>query len=55
MDNEIRVQPHAFHTLISLEDFKAILGLDDREDTLVRYCLTAPPIPLSGTASGGCF
>jgi hypothetical protein len=27
------------HTLIPLEDFKAILGLDDREDTLSRYCL----------------
>jgi hypothetical protein len=25
--------------LIPLEDFKAILGLDDREDTLSRYCL----------------
>ncbi|MDR0746817.1 MAG: hypothetical protein LBE89_02870 [Helicobacteraceae bacterium] len=28
------------HTLIPLEDFKAILGLDDREDALSRYCLT---------------
>jgi hypothetical protein len=28
-----------FHTLLPLEDFKAILGLDDREDTLSRYCL----------------
>jgi hypothetical protein len=27
------------HTLIPLVDFKAILGLDDREDTLSRYCL----------------
>ena len=27
------------HTLISLADFKAILGIDDREDTLSRYCL----------------
>jgi hypothetical protein len=29
-----------FHTLIALEDFKAILGLDDREDALSRFCLT---------------
>jgi hypothetical protein len=27
------------HSLIPLEDFKAILGFDDREDTLSRYCL----------------
>jgi hypothetical protein len=27
------------HTLIPLADFKAILGVDDREDTLSRYCL----------------
>jgi hypothetical protein len=27
------------HTLIPLADFKAILGLDDREDALSRYCL----------------
>jgi hypothetical protein len=27
------------HSLIPLADFKTILGLDDREDTLSRYCL----------------
>ena len=27
------------HSLIPLEDFKTILGLDDREDMLSRYCL----------------
>jgi hypothetical protein len=27
-------------TIISLADSKAILGLDDREDALSRYCLT---------------
>jgi hypothetical protein len=27
------------HSLIPLEDFKAILSIDDREDTLARYCL----------------
>jgi hypothetical protein len=39
MDNEIRVQRPALHTLVPLEDFKAILGLDDREDAISRYCL----------------
>jgi hypothetical protein len=39
MDNEIRVQRPALHTLIPLEDFKAVLGVDDREDALSRYCL----------------
>jgi hypothetical protein len=29
------------HTLIPLADFKAILGVDDREDALSRYCLIA--------------
>jgi hypothetical protein len=29
----------ALHTLIPLEDFKTILGIDDREDVLSRYCL----------------
>jgi hypothetical protein len=29
------------HTLIPLTDFKAILGIDDREDDLCRFVLTA--------------
>ena len=28
------------HSLMSLEDFKAIRGIDDRDDKLSRYCLT---------------
>jgi hypothetical protein len=31
--------PAPSHTLISLADFKALLGLDDREDRLSRFCL----------------
>jgi hypothetical protein len=27
------------HSLVPLADFKAILGVDDREDKLVQYCL----------------
>jgi hypothetical protein len=40
MNNKIRVRPPALHALIPLADFKAILGIYDREDTLARYCLT---------------
>jgi hypothetical protein len=30
---------HPIHSLIPLADFKTILGIDDREDALSRYCL----------------
>jgi hypothetical protein len=41
LDNSLAGRPTGFalHTLILLEDFKAILGIDDREDTLSRFCL----------------
>jgi hypothetical protein len=39
MDNETRVQNPQLHTLIPLGDFKAVLGIDDRENALSRYCL----------------
>jgi hypothetical protein len=39
MDNETWAKKPQLHTLIPLEDFKAILGLDDRENALSRYCL----------------
>jgi hypothetical protein len=29
----------SLHSLIPLADFKAVLGIDDREDVLGRYCL----------------
>ncbi|GHV93635.1 hypothetical protein AGMMS50268_41380 [Spirochaetia bacterium] len=29
------------HSLIPLTEFKAVLGIDDREDTLIRFVLTA--------------
>jgi hypothetical protein len=40
MENKTGVL-YPLHSLIPLEDFKAILGLDDREGPLSRYCLTA--------------
>jgi hypothetical protein len=41
VENNLAGGPSGFalHTLIPLEDFKAILGIDDREDALSRYCL----------------
>jgi hypothetical protein len=29
----------ALYSLIPLDDFKAVLGIDDREDKLARFCL----------------
>ena len=29
----------ALHTLIPLEDFKVLMGIDDREDKICRFCL----------------
>jgi hypothetical protein len=40
MEHENRAFDTPLHTLIPLVGFKAILGLDDREDALSRYCLT---------------
>jgi hypothetical protein len=40
MSNETGVQAPFLHSLIPLEDFKTVLGFDDREDALSRYCLT---------------
>jgi len=33
-------QEKPLYTLIPLEDFKALLGVDDREEKLARFCLT---------------
>jgi hypothetical protein len=40
MEHENGASDTPLHTLIPLAGFKAILGLDDREDALSRYCLT---------------
>jgi hypothetical protein len=39
MEHGNGTQDTPLHTLTPLADFKAILGLDDREDVLSRYCL----------------
>ena len=33
-------QSKSVYSLIPLDDFKALLGIDDREETLARFCLT---------------
>jgi hypothetical protein len=38
MSNETGVQ-NSLHSLIPLADFKALLGIDDREDAMANYCL----------------
>ena len=32
-------QENQFYSLISLGEFKVVLGIDDREDKLARFCL----------------
>jgi hypothetical protein len=32
-------QEKSLYTLIPIEDFKSLLGIDDREDSLARFCL----------------
>ena len=36
---EIEAAGHKLYSLIPLNDFKALLGIDDREDKLTRFCL----------------
>jgi hypothetical protein len=33
------VKENQLYTLIPLEEFKSILGIDDRDDKLARFCL----------------
>ncbi|GHV95207.1 hypothetical protein AGMMS50293_15270 [Spirochaetia bacterium] len=39
MENGNGGQTQSLHSLIPLEDFKALLGIDDREDKTVTFCL----------------
>jgi hypothetical protein len=39
MNDETKGRGTAIHSLIPLADFKAFLGLDDREDCLAAFCL----------------
>jgi hypothetical protein len=39
MDNTSGAQTSTLHSLIPLADFKALLGIDDREDKISTFCL----------------
>jgi hypothetical protein len=39
MENQKNDEVNELHTLMPLEQFKSILGIDDREDKLARFCL----------------
>jgi uncharacterized phiE125 gp8 family phage protein len=39
MDNETGAQTQSVHSLIPLADFKALLGVDDREEKTAVFCL----------------
>jgi len=34
------------YTLLSLEDFKALMGVDDREDKLAKFCLVTSTLSI---------
>jgi len=35
----MKTKDKPLHTLASIEDFKALMGVDDREDRQARFCL----------------
>jgi hypothetical protein len=40
------MESEKLYTLISLEDFKAVLGVDDREDKLAKFCLVTSTLTI---------
>jgi hypothetical protein len=45
MSNEKRAKD-SLYTLIPLDEFKAVLGVDDREDKLARFCLVTATLTI---------
>ena len=45
MDNEKRAGG-GLHTLIPIDDFKAVLGIDDRDDKISRFCLVTSTLTI---------
>jgi hypothetical protein len=37
---------YKLHSLISLDDFKALMGVDDREDKMARFCLVTATLSI---------
>ena len=46
MATQESVNRNSLYSLIPLEDFKAVLGIDDREDKLSRFCLVTGTITI---------
>ena len=40
------IKADKLHTLIPLEDFKAVMGVDDREDKTARFCLVTATLAI---------
>ena len=40
------MESEKLYTLIALEDFKAVLGVDDREDKLAKFCLVTSTLTI---------
>jgi len=45
MSNEKKTKD-SLYTLIPLDEFKAVLGVDDREDKLARFCLVTATLTI---------
>jgi len=39
-------EENILNSLVPLEDFKALMGIDDREDRLFRFCLLAASLSI---------
>jgi hypothetical protein len=46
MSNVKKAEGNPLYTLIPLEDHKSILGIDDREDKLARFCLVTATLTI---------
>jgi hypothetical protein len=42
----MNVNDKSLHTLIALADFKAVVGIDDRDDKLTRFCLVTSTLTI---------
>jgi len=46
METKTEANGTQLYTLITLEEFKAIMGIDDREDKLARFCLVTSTLTI---------
>jgi hypothetical protein len=45
-ETEILGTEPPLHTLIPIEEFKSVLGIDDRDDKLVKFCLATSTLTI---------